>query len=232
MTTQDQSNKPGETQTRPVKSDKEMLQSEGGLPKHASYKFFFRSDMDAAKARAYWNALLASDALYDSNTFNCHMPVANALIQAFAGKIAVTSKGHVAEKTAMKLVSSRSGALMPETTNNAAWSVAKMARLCAIPGQRDRQRGAGNGSKVIVRQNLFNETDGTVTKHDYAARDVDFLTDLRTGKMSFAPTGSPGKVNPRHMSSESQRREMTSDAKQFDASSIPAAASSSPTSNG
>lgn len=241
MNVRELNNRPGEERHFKVKSDKEMLQS-GDLPKHATFKFFFRSDLDVGKAKATWEALLASDAQYDSATFNCHMPVAEALIQAFASHVHLNDKGRVEDKAAKKLIAStKSGQLTTETTNNAAWSVAKTARLCSLVAHAIDEGPLEDDSKVIVRHNDF--ANGTLSKRDYAGGEVNFESDPRTGRMTFVQgDAKSGKINPR-MSSDHHKSEALADAAHFSSASsgdsnstsssvptsmsIPAAASSS-----
>jgi hypothetical protein len=217
MTVREVNNKPGEQRMFPVKSDKEMLQS-GALPKHATFKFFFRGGLDVDKAKAAWESLLASDAAYNSVSYSCHMPVAEALIKAFSAQVVLTDKGHVADKAAKKLIKAKGGQLIPDTLNGATWSVAKLARLCAFMAASIDAAPLSADSKVIVRHNVFDVASGTLTKHDYAGGQVDFIADSRTSNMVFVPGDSaPGKINPR-MSAAHHEAEAAADASHFAAS--------------
>lgn len=214
-----QNNKPDEQQVFPVFSDKVMLQS-GDMPKHASFKFFFREGLDVKAAKMYWEDLLAGDTAYSSLSFNCHMPVAQALIKAFESHVQLNGK-RVADPTAKKLIKARpDGLLVPETTNSKAWSVAKLARLCSYMAKTIDDNPLTAESKVIIRKNHFENNQ--ISKLDYGPQNADFSIVLSTGKLHFTTQGAHGVVNPR-MSSLHHAAELKTDAEHFSSAFGPVA---------
>jgi hypothetical protein len=205
--------------TTPVSSDKEMLSSVGMPPKSATVKFYFRGGLNVTAAENYWENLLATKSEYSDGTNNCTVPVANALVaalEASTGGIKVNDKNNQPSEKAIKDViqySKNSNMLKPKQTGN----VNNVLKLCInVSKSLDESTSACSDSKVVVRHNLFDASNKTTKKLDYAPSQFMFTVDKQG---TFLPTfeGAPASITPRD-SAEHMRSDAQPDSTHFESS--------------
>lgn len=191
---------------KPIKSDREMLASEKKPPKHATLKFQFHDGLNVDAAIAKWEELLASDQKYNGQSYNCHMPVAEARAAAGSGNttpLPFNGHGVWGDPGLRKLVQQKDATLRPlKKRNDGAWGATEMGQLCLELGKKIDSEDLSEKSRVIVRHKRYDEAKGSVDKLDCASAGVKIAADSRTGKMTTSFHAAAGKVNLRSSEAE------------------------------